>query len=69
MSVADQLRREQQRALACKTPAERVALALSLGRRDLKIFMAKSGLDEASARRELRRRRQLGRITSRAAGE
>jgi hypothetical protein len=37
-SVADALRREDREALAALTPAARVALALSLGARDLEAF-------------------------------
>ncbi len=64
-SVADDLRREQRRALALLTPAERVALALRLGQRDTRTFAATQRLTIEQARRSLRQRRQRGRRASR----
>ena len=70
-SVADLLRIEDQRELWALTPAERVALALALGARDLETFRAAQSppLDPAEAARELERRRQAGRRWSRCIEE
>ena len=46
------------------TPGARVALALALGRRDLETFRAARGVDVATARGLLDRRRQRGRRPS-----
>ncbi len=64
-SVADDLRREQRRELWRLTPAERVALALRLGRRDVETFAATQGVTLEEARGVLRQRGQRGRRTSR----
>ncbi|HET9766639.1 MAG TPA: hypothetical protein VFS60_07320 [Thermoanaerobaculia bacterium] len=64
-SVADDLRHEQRQELAALTPAERVALALRLGRRDVETFAATQGLAVEDARRLLRSRAQRGRRASR----
>ncbi len=61
-SVADDLRREDARALAALSAAERVALALRLGDDDLETFRAANGLDREGALRALRRARQSGRV-------
>ena len=42
--------------------SERVALALELGDQDLEIFRLAHGLSANEALRELRRRRQAGRV-------
>lgn len=63
-SVADEVRQLQRQELAELTPAERVALALRLGRRDVEIFAATQGLGIEEARRLLRRRGQRGRRPS-----
>ena len=70
-SVADLFRAEDQRELWALTPAERVALALALGARDLETFRAAQSppLDPAEAARELERRRQAGRRRSRCIEE
>ena len=70
-SVADLLRAEDQRELRALTPAERVALALALGARDLETFRAAQSppLDPAEAARVLERRRQAGRRRSRCIEE
>jgi hypothetical protein len=70
-SVADALRRADREALACLTPADRVALALSLGARDLERFRLAHDppLDPAAAARVLERRRQAGRRPSRCLSE
>jgi hypothetical protein len=70
-SVADALRREDREALAALTPAARVALALSLGARDLEAFRLtrRPPLSPADADRLLRRRGQQGRRPSRCLQE
>ena len=62
-SVADGLRREEREALLALSPAERVAIALALGERDLELFRQGSGarLAPKEARRILERQRQAGR--------
>ena len=52
---------------AAMTVAQRVALALDLGRRCLEIYRSVNGLTEEQARAELRRRRHIGRRRSRCA--
>ncbi len=70
-SVVDALKDEDRRALAAMTPAERVALALRLGARDLETFRLAHDppLDRDTADRVLRRRRQEGRRRSRCLEE
>jgi len=70
-SVADLLRAEDREELQALTPAERVALALALGARDLEAFRAAQSppLDPAEAARVLERRRQAGRRRSRCIEE
>jgi hypothetical protein len=70
-SVADFVRAGEREALATVSPARRVALALSLGARDLDAFrLAQSPpLDPAEADRILRRRRQQARRPSRCLRE
>jgi hypothetical protein len=70
-SVADSLRADDRTALAALTPAERVALALALGARDLEAFRLAHDppLAPAAAARLLDRRRQSGRRPSRAIAE
>lgn len=70
-SVADELRDEDRAALAAMTPAERVALALALGDRDLETFRLAHAppLEVDEARRILERRRQAGRRRSRCLEE
>jgi hypothetical protein len=65
-SVANGLAREDRAREARLSAAERVARALALGRRDLAIHAAASGLSLAAARRGVERRRQAGRRMSRA---
>ena len=60
-SVADQLREADQERLRSLTAAERVELALSLGRDDLEAFCLATGMAPAQGLKELRQRRQLGR--------
>ncbi|MGH7356492.1 MAG: hypothetical protein ACRELS_18190 [Candidatus Rokuibacteriota bacterium] len=70
-SVADRLKAEERKALAALTPAERVALALALGARDLEAFRLahQPPLSPVDAARELERRRQQGRRPSRCLEE
>ena len=70
-SVADRLREEDRAALGVLTAAERVALALRLGRRDLEAFRLahKPPLVRDEARRRLERQRQQGRRRSRCVEE
>jgi hypothetical protein len=65
-SVADRLRLEDREAVLRLSPAERVALALSLGERDLDAFGAsqRPPLPREEAMRILERRRQAGRRPS-----
>jgi hypothetical protein len=62
-SVADDLREESRAEVRAMTPAERVALALELGERDLELYCQANGLTREEAMRLLDRRRQLGRST------
>ena len=68
-SVADNLRARHARQLRRRSPQERLAVALELGQRDLMAFQKAQRLDRATARRELQRRRQLGRKPSRCSEE
>jgi hypothetical protein len=70
-SVADALRHEDREAHAALTLAERVALALRLGARDLDTFRLTQDppLSPADADRLLRRRRLRGRRPSRCLQE
>jgi len=68
-SVADELKAEDRERLLAMTPAERVARALALGRRDREIFRAGQGLTPEEARRLLDRQRQVGRHRSRCLEE
>ena len=62
-SVVDCLRREDREALLRLSPAERVALALALGERDLEAFRVarRQPTSRSEAIRTLERRRQAGR--------
>jgi hypothetical protein len=66
-SVADDLRRDTVKRVLAMPLAERIALALALGDEDLARYMRTSGLDRATAMRELSARRQDGRAPSCAA--
>ena len=70
-SVADDLRVESRRDLCRRTPAERVVIALALGRRDLRLFADSQDppLDRHAAARLLERQRQAGRRPSRCIEE
>jgi hypothetical protein len=70
-SVADLLRAQDRAAIDALSPAERVALALALGRRDLETFRLahEPPLDPAEGARLLERRRQAGRRPSRCTRE
>ena len=63
-SVADELRREQRERFASMTPAALLALSERLGEEALSEMMAANALDRASALREIRRGRRLGRRRS-----
>ena len=65
-SVADDLKLEDQAALQALSPADRVALALALGARDLEAFRLAQDppLDPEEAMAVLERRRQAGRRRS-----
>jgi hypothetical protein len=63
-SVADQTAHEERARGAALSPAERVALALELGERDLAAYAHAHGLSPVAARRALERRRQAGRRRS-----
>jgi len=63
--VAEQLRQEQVAQIQRLTPARRVALALELGERDLRVYMAFQKMDQSAALKAIRRSRQLGRRYSR----
>ena len=60
-SVADSLRESERSRVASLTAAERVRLALELGRRSLESYCATSGLAPGRARVLLERRAQAGR--------
>jgi hypothetical protein len=64
--LADQLLEEQRATEARLTPTERVALALALGRRDLRAYASASGQSLGEAHRALRRAAQCGRTPSKA---
>lgn len=64
-SVVDEFTRHQRERIAAMTPDQRVALALSLGRRDLEAYAAAQGMTAAEARRDIERRRQRRRRPSR----
>ena len=64
-SVADRLRAEDRQRLLRLSPAERVALALALGERDLETYRRARGLSRRDAQRLLERQRQHGRRPSR----
>jgi len=63
-SVADESARAERARAAALSPAERVALALSLGERDIAAYADAHGIDRSSARRALERARQAGRRRS-----
>jgi hypothetical protein len=63
-SVADDLRaRTRARVLEMAVP-ERIQLALTLGDRDVEIFVRSTGVDRAEALRRLQARRRRGRVPS-----
>lgn len=63
-SVADDLREADLREQQKMTPGERVALALRLGERDLRLYMAANNVDRETAREALRRAGAAGRRRS-----
>ena len=62
--IADELRAEQREEVLRMTPSERVALALRLGERDLRIYMSVQKVDRDTALQAIRRSRQIGRRRS-----
>jgi len=64
-SVADALRAEDRAALAALSPAERIALALELGARAVRLFASAQQIPIEQAQTVLRQRRQIGRLVSR----
>jgi len=66
-SVADGLRLDLQARVAAMSRAERVALMLDLGRRDVATYAAANGVTEVEAARRLRLARHSGRRASVAA--
>jgi hypothetical protein len=64
-SVADEVREKRRQAVLAMTPEERLDLAFALGEADLESYRGAHGLNREEALRELKRRRQLGRRTSR----
>jgi hypothetical protein len=66
--VALEIARRRRERIARMTPAERVDLALGLGRRGLASFMAVHGLDRETARARIEATRRAGRRPSRSAG-
>lgn len=67
--VAEQLRREQVEQIQQMTPGQRVALALKLGERDLRVYMAFQKMDRGAALKAIRRSQQIGRRYSRCMDE
>lgn len=65
--LADQLRREREERDAALTPEERILQALALGERDLRLFMAATGLPLDEARRQLENNKRRGRSSKCAA--
>jgi hypothetical protein len=63
-SVADDLRDELRQRVARLTGAERVALALELGERDLTMYAQARCVDRDTAARVLAAARRVGRIRS-----
>jgi hypothetical protein len=66
-SVADDLRRSLRARIAQLSADERVELTGRLAEADLDLFCSGQGLSRAEGRRRLARRRQAGRLSSRAA--
>ena len=62
--LAEFLRQRAADEVLAMSPAERMALALTLGDEDLDRYVAASGLDRDSALRNLRRARSIGRRPS-----
>jgi hypothetical protein len=65
--VADEVRRERVERELAMSPAERVALALQLGREAAEEYAAAHGMSVAEARRALAAARQKGRRRSKCA--
>jgi hypothetical protein len=62
--VAEQIKREQRREMLVLGAAERVALALQLGRRDMAMYCRAYALTENEARKRMARVHRLGRAHS-----
>jgi hypothetical protein len=67
--VAEELRKEQMEDVLRLTASERIALAFSLGERDLEFYIAFQKVDRPTAIRAIRREHQLGRRYSRCMNE
>lgn len=68
-SVAAAARAATREEVLALTAVQRIELAFALGEEDLRLFMAASGLDRASALRHVRAQRQRGRRPSGCAAE
>jgi hypothetical protein len=67
--VAEELRQEQMADVLALSIGERVALAFSLGERDLQVYIAFHKVDRQTAINAIRREHQLGRRYSRCMNE
>ncbi|MDQ6800015.1 MAG: hypothetical protein M3041_04175 [Acidobacteriota bacterium] len=67
--IAEKLRREQMEHVLALSISERVALAFSLGERDLQVYIAFQKVDRETAIDAIRREHQLGRRDSRCMNE
>jgi hypothetical protein len=67
--IAEELRKEQVDDVLRLSASERVALAFSLGKRDLEFYIAFQKVDRLTAIRAIRREHQLGRRYSRCMNE
>lgn len=65
-SLADGLRSELSATVARLSIPERIELALRLGDEDVARYQSAHNVDEATARRALRRARAVGRLASRS---
>jgi hypothetical protein len=67
--IAEELRKEQMEDVLRLNASERVALAFSLGERDLEFYIAFQKVDRQTAIKAIRREHQLGRRYSRCMNE
>jgi hypothetical protein len=65
--VADSARNARRKRELAMTPAERVALALRLGKREVKTFAFMNDLSEAEAKKQIAVNRAKGRRASKCA--